>query len=689
MTWEELKKLLADPKPETRKKALDTIALMQFPDKRKILSWSAQNDPNPDLQQYARRLLSESEKSPDPQNPETILIGNDTKAKQGILDAAISGRVKLPKDLLKSLIPVEEDPAVLSSLLILLGQIGGEEGIPLLAEQLKHQNPQVRASAIEAFGLINNPVIMEYIAPFLQDPDSKVKAKTAESMLRGNRKRALESFEQMVVGDDSYLLVCGIEALKGLDDLEARKLFQFAVSRQKEMLSQEKTQIRKKEHGKSTFSSGFWKLFPVFRKKRLDKRETVNLSGTDNVLTRRRPEEGVSLKLPVLLLAVLLIYACYGFRNIWIGVNRAQNNKEKESVKIDSGNQSLTKKENDTLSGDSIENIVMANSIEIQAAEEIPEPIAFTGISRFSELEPNLKGIEIDSSNHASVTSEKITFWPPIDARKLSGRPVYLNCVRLSRKLPGTEELYLIEPTQSPAATSTLFQSFYDTNGGTVEATGIGALVRISEEVFADKNISFGNLVSVYGQFESLKDLDTGGLSRTFSVINAVALFNSKPDGIYISTSETGSVTVRNYTLGLLNGEQKEFYPGRACAIISRYEKGRLIEAEKFNEDGTQKSPSQALPTSETSINSEKPDPDVSEEMKLKECRLNLTNFMNTIPIYIQTRGEPRNFQDLRNFELCRLFEKCPAGGEYILEKNANGSLNLICSIHGQLNQKK
>lgn len=130
----------------------------------------------------------------------------------------------------------EQHGHVLATLVKWLGKLGGAPEVAVLVPYLKHEDPRIRANALEGLEAIGNLEASEAARPMLEDPHPRVKAAAARFLHAHDRGRALETLKAMLLSEDEAPRDAAIFALGGLDSGEAAELLETALESRDEAL---------------------------------------------------------------------------------------------------------------------------------------------------------------------------------------------------------------------------------------------------------------------------------------------------------------------------------------------------------------------------------------------------------------------------------------------------------------------
>jgi HEAT repeat protein len=185
---------LKSPDEQDRKKAIG--ALFRAADREAVIALQqiAEIDESLEVRFYARRALaavksirrpkSDDESAisiPDPLDAETFSSFDDEQ-KCALLKALIDQNRSDSLHCLLAVMPAEQNPRVLATLVMAIGVFGTLLECRVLIPCLSHRDARVRANTIEALEMLGNLKLFAYIFPMLEDPDNRVRANAARSL---------------------------------------------------------------------------------------------------------------------------------------------------------------------------------------------------------------------------------------------------------------------------------------------------------------------------------------------------------------------------------------------------------------------------------------------------------------------------------------------------------------------------
>ncbi|OGK11637.1 MAG: hypothetical protein A2W80_12535 [Candidatus Riflebacteria bacterium GWC2_50_8] len=185
---------LKSPDEQDRKKAIG--ALFRIADREAVIALQqvAEIDESLEVRFYARRALAavksirrpKAEEAsavtiPDPLDAE-IFMSFDDEQKCSLLKALIDQNRSDSLKCLLAVMPTEQNPRVLATLVMAIGIFGTLLECRVLIPCLSHRDARVRANTIEALEMLGNLKLFAYIFPLLEDPDNRVRANAARSL---------------------------------------------------------------------------------------------------------------------------------------------------------------------------------------------------------------------------------------------------------------------------------------------------------------------------------------------------------------------------------------------------------------------------------------------------------------------------------------------------------------------------
>ncbi len=212
---------------------------ISFQEKKKLLTEIVNKETHPGLKFKARKLLNQISKQikdhPDQnivssindteipdikekqisKTPSIIIQEGSPEEKIELLLSISKGELEIPVSLIVEQLKVESDLFVLSALIKGLGKLG-TPGIHknIILEFLKHDEPRIRANAIEGLELFDVDDIYSDIIPMLKDENNRVRANAAKALNKAGSEKVYHILETMVNSGKIYFLESAIFALE-------------------------------------------------------------------------------------------------------------------------------------------------------------------------------------------------------------------------------------------------------------------------------------------------------------------------------------------------------------------------------------------------------------------------------------------------------------------------------------------
>ena len=216
---------LRSPDMALRRKAL--VALVRSGDPRALpfLDKLASEDPEAEIRYYARKgimhlrgVLAEKGQAPGRAPRERVNFRQvNPEALSKALEAPEEGtrlkaiRIVLDYDA-KELLPrllarlgAESSHLVLSSLAFAAGKLGRAEHARHLLPLLQHEDPRVRANAIEALDALGDNSVFVHLVPFLRDPDNRCRANAVLALRKYGKVNVFRTLEAMLRSDEVWM----------------------------------------------------------------------------------------------------------------------------------------------------------------------------------------------------------------------------------------------------------------------------------------------------------------------------------------------------------------------------------------------------------------------------------------------------------------------------------------------------
>lgn len=100
------------------------------------------------------------------------------------------------------MVDTEDDPLVVAALVRALGRVGGDDRMALLGKFLEHEDPRVRANALEVVSQLACELPREHLDRLLSDEVPRVRLQAASYLFARRPEDALRFFRDMVFGAD-------------------------------------------------------------------------------------------------------------------------------------------------------------------------------------------------------------------------------------------------------------------------------------------------------------------------------------------------------------------------------------------------------------------------------------------------------------------------------------------------------
>jgi len=185
---------LKSPDEQDRKKAIGALFRTADRDSVIALQQIAEIDESLEVRFYARKALAavKSMRRPKTEEAAAVIIPESLDAemfmsldegqKCALLKALIDQNRADSLKCLLAVMPAEQNPRVLATLVIAIGVFGTLVECRVLIPCLSHRDARVRANTIEALEMLGNLKLFAYIFPLLEDPDNRVRANAARSL---------------------------------------------------------------------------------------------------------------------------------------------------------------------------------------------------------------------------------------------------------------------------------------------------------------------------------------------------------------------------------------------------------------------------------------------------------------------------------------------------------------------------
>lgn len=116
------------------------------------------------------------------------------------------------------MVDTEDDPLVVAALVRALGRVGGDDRMSLLGRFLEHEDPRVRANALEVASQLEEPLDRVHLDRLLTDEVPRVRLQAASYLFARRPEDALRFFRDMVFGGDSLERESALFSLAKLRD---------------------------------------------------------------------------------------------------------------------------------------------------------------------------------------------------------------------------------------------------------------------------------------------------------------------------------------------------------------------------------------------------------------------------------------------------------------------------------------
>lgn len=160
---------------------------------------------------------------------EGLASGDFRDRVDAVRSAALLPRVEaLP--LLLGQLEKEDHLHVIASLVKELGTVGSEEHVSLIAGYLSHEDPRIRANAIEGLQAIGSDSIYPHIEPLLGDANNRVRANAARAIHAKDQEKAFETLKDMLLSQDPLLADSALFALKEIGSEQILEILEIGLS---------------------------------------------------------------------------------------------------------------------------------------------------------------------------------------------------------------------------------------------------------------------------------------------------------------------------------------------------------------------------------------------------------------------------------------------------------------------------
>ncbi|MDD2716107.1 MAG: HEAT repeat domain-containing protein [Candidatus Wallbacteria bacterium] len=153
--------------------------------------------------------------------------------KTDMLRAIEDGKITVEPGWLSGLLSLEEDISVLEQLLSCIGRNGRTEDAEKILSFLSHNDPRIRAKAIETLGKLKNEKSYNYIVIRYMDEDRGVKARAEAFLLSLGRKNLMEILGKMLSSSRKFNIIASTFLLSRMDTPEAKFMLLGAMKKRK------------------------------------------------------------------------------------------------------------------------------------------------------------------------------------------------------------------------------------------------------------------------------------------------------------------------------------------------------------------------------------------------------------------------------------------------------------------------
>lgn len=138
---------------------------------------------------------------------------SDPEVRYHVLDSIEKIRPDNLCEFVVGVIASEPDPKVLSRAIALLGAIGNEEHVPILAEKIRSTDRRVKANAVEALESIGGKRVYEFLNLLVDEQDNRVKANILIALGKYGDLKVFELLSKMVKDPESNMRASAAYAL--------------------------------------------------------------------------------------------------------------------------------------------------------------------------------------------------------------------------------------------------------------------------------------------------------------------------------------------------------------------------------------------------------------------------------------------------------------------------------------------
>ncbi|MHC4937329.1 MAG: HEAT repeat domain-containing protein, partial [Planctomycetota bacterium] len=154
----------------------------------------------------------------------SILEADDGEAKLRLLQALSRRKVASALPTLLEYDATSDTPEVRSTLVLVIGILGGEEELKYLKDYLRDEDPRVRANAIEAIEYLGTPMGYPLVVKALGDPDNRIRANAIKALRSYGKVNCLALLQRMMESNKVWMRDSAAHALAFLGGAEGLPL---------------------------------------------------------------------------------------------------------------------------------------------------------------------------------------------------------------------------------------------------------------------------------------------------------------------------------------------------------------------------------------------------------------------------------------------------------------------------------
>lgn len=181
-----------------------------------LLKEIASSDPEVQIRYLARKglhHLNQRAGSEDSQSQlfknfdevKTLLSANNPSQTSKCLEAAYKQFPEETQAFVEETLPKLTDPYLVSSYLLTLGRLGNESNLEFLKNYVEAADARVRASAVEALGLLALPEATPYLIRALSEEDNRVRANAIRALKSQGRRPVFVALKQMAQAEKVWM----------------------------------------------------------------------------------------------------------------------------------------------------------------------------------------------------------------------------------------------------------------------------------------------------------------------------------------------------------------------------------------------------------------------------------------------------------------------------------------------------